>query len=100
MKERGDKLVQYNKDVQDGMNGTRNDTARKLDEILKFLARISIFPMEPMIDTNIAAYICTILNNGKHSKKCTVVRQRECTHHCQSKMCTLALSLIIFIPLF
>lgn len=65
MKQRNEKLLEYNKEVVDSVNSINIIKVEKLDEILKYLLRISNYPMEPATDGNVAGYICKILDNGK-----------------------------------
>lgn len=42
-----------------------NVRVEKLNEILKYLLKISYYPMEPANDTNVTAFICKILEHGR-----------------------------------
>ncbi|XP_055308753.1 uncharacterized protein LOC129572739 [Sitodiplosis mosellana] len=66
MKQRDEKLLEYNKEVVDSVNSINIIKVEKLDEILKYLLRISNYPMEPATNGNVAGYICKILDNVLH----------------------------------
>lgn len=78
MKQRNEKLLEYNKEVVDSVKSVNIIKVEKLDEILKDLLRISNYPMEPATDGNVAGYICKILDNGEP------MSMRLCTYYSMS----------------
>lgn len=58
-------MLKYNNEVADSVKRIQIIKVEKLDEILKYIVRISNYPMEPATDENVAGYICKILENGE-----------------------------------
>lgn len=84
MKDRKNKLIQYNEDV-DNIKDINEYNIKKLDEILKYLLAISNYPMQPVQDNvnTIAGHILKIFGKGE----VFLDIMYNCAHNSQNNIC-------------